>query len=216
MKKIFIAIAAVAAMTLASCGGQTAQGGDNDSTAIDSTVVEETGVNEAVTEAEAVVSSLADQLKAGNSEGLQSKIEEIKAYITELANNGKLEAAQAYAEKVQKFLDENKAQIDEYTNGAASKVAAALASAGGIKEVASSLLNDVNTKANDAVEDAKNTATKAVEDAKAAAEAKANEAVENAKSKAYEEGKKAGEAAKAKVNEAVDKAANDLKKNLGI
>lgn len=218
MKKIFISIAALAAMTFTSCGNQTAQGGDNDS--IDTVVVEETGVKDAQAEAETIVSSLADQLKAGNAEGIQAKIEEVKAYIAELLNNDKLEAATAYASQIQKFLDENKDKLDEYTNGTASKLSDALSKAGGLENVASGLLEAVSGKANEAADAAKSAieekANEAVEAAKAKAEEKAKEAVENAKSKAYEEGKKAGEDAKAKVKDAASKAADEAKKALGI
>ncbi len=222
MKKIFIAIAAVAAMTFASCGNQTAQGEGTDSVAIDTTVVEETGVAEAQTEAEAVVAGLAEQLNANNAEGLAQKVEAAKAYVQELVNSGKLEAAKVYAEKIQAFVDENKEKLDAITSGNSTiseLISTVTALPSSASEAVSGAAESAEGAANSAVDAAKSaveSGKSAVNDAKDAAKAKANEVVNEAKTAAENKANEAVNDAKAKTNEAIDKAANEAKKKLGF
>lgn len=229
MKKIFFAMAALTAMTFTACGNKTAQGDDNDSIPADSVVLEEEGVAEATEAATTAITALADQLKVEDTASLTYKIEEIKTYVQNLIQNGKLEAAKVYVEKVQNFISDNEEKLSALNidgtpvKDLLSKVTAladapellnnaadAAVSAG--KEAVEGAVEDAKTKANDAVEAAKAKAQEKVDAAKAEASAKANEAVESAKSKAYEAGKKAGEDAKKALNDA----ANEAKKNLGL
>lgn len=228
MKKIFFAMAALAAMTFTACGNQTAQGDENDSIPADSVVLEEEGVAEATEAATTAITALADQLKVEDTASLTAKIEEIKTYVQNLIQSGKLEAAKVYVEKVQNFISENEEKLSALNidgtpvKDLLSKVTAladapellndaADAAAAG-KEAVESAVEDAKSKTNDAVEAAKAKAQEKVDAAKAEAAAKANEAVESAKSKAYEAGKKAGEDAKKALNDA----ANEAKKNLGL
>ncbi len=229
MKKIFFAMAALAAMTFTACGNKTAQGDDNDSIPADSVVLEEEGVAEATEAATTAITALADQLKVEDTASLTSKIEEIKTYVQNLIQSGKLEAAKVYVEKVQNFISDNEEKLSALNidgtpvKDILSKVTAladapellndaADAAAAAGKEAVESAVEDAKSKANDAVEAAKAKAQEKVEEVKAEAAAKANEAVESAKSKAYEAGKKAGEDAKKALNDA----ANEAKKNLGL
>lgn len=229
MKKIFFAMAALAAMTFTACGNQTAQGDENDSIPADSVVLEEEGVAEATEAATTAITALADQLKTEDTASLTAKIEEIKTYVQNLIQSGKLEAAKVYVEKVQNFISENEEKLSALNidgtpvKDLLSKVTAladapellndaADAAAAAGKEAVESAVEDAKSKTNDAVEAAKAKAQEKVDAAKAEAAAKANEAVESAKSKAYEAGKKAGEDAKKALNDA----ANEAKKNLGL
>lgn len=212
MKKIFIAIAAVAAMTFASCGGNTTQGGENDSIPADSVVLEEVGVADAEANAEAAISSLADKLKVSDVDGITKKIAEVQAYIQELINTGKLAAANVYVEKLQSFINENEEKLSALSADGTNSVKDLLGKVTALTSGAESLAGNVQEAADgakaavdDAVENAKAKAQEKVEEAKAKAEEKAAQAVEDAKAKAQEAGKKA-----------IDDAANEAKKKLGL
>lgn len=203
MKKIFIAIAAVAAMTLASCGGQTAQGGENDT--IDTVVVEESNVEEAQAEAEAIISELAADEDATT---LAEKAAKAKAYIEQLIKNGDVEAAKAYASKIKQFVEENKAKFDNLKDGTTTiteLINGVTTLPTNIKETAEAAAEAVNADAN-----------AAKEAVKAAAEAKANEVVEETKAAAEAKANEAVDKAASKANEAINKAAEDAKKKLGF
>ena len=214
MKKIFIAIIAVAAMSFASCGNSTKQGGENDT--IDTAVVEEDGVAEAQTKAEEIVAGLMEKLEANDATSLSEKVAEAKAYVEELIGQGKLEAAKIYAEKIQGFIDANKDKLEAISANGTETISSLLSAVTALPTSASEALNGAaeaaTESANEAVENVKDAAANAVNNAKSAVEDKANEAVENAKSKANE----AVENAKSKAGEAVDNAAKDVKKSLGL
>lgn len=194
MKKIFIAIAALTALTFASCGNTTGQNGENDSIQIDSITIEEVGVVEAEEQAEAIVAQLTAQIKANNSEGLAQKIEEAKQYIQTLIDEDKLEAADVYKERIKTFIEENKEKIANLPSSA-DEIINSFAE---VLNIDKSTIEDIKAaaeeKLNNASEEAKDKAKSAVKDA-------ASQAAEEIKSKAYEAGKKAGE---------------DVKKHLGL
>lgn len=231
MKKIFIAIAALAAITFASsCNGTTGQGGENDSTAIDTVVVEETNVVEAQEKADALISDITQKVQAGNTQNIVSKIEEAAIYIQELVKDGDKEAVKAYIEKLKAFAEANKEKlegistgntnVEELINGVINnpqsldetitKAAEAIGmDAEAAKQAAQDAAKSISESAKAKAEEKANEAVNA---AKAKAEEKVNTAVEDAKNKAYEKGKEAGENAKKALNNAADEA----KKKLGF
>ena len=231
MKKIFIAIAAITAMSFASsCNGTTGQGGENDSIAIDTIVVEETNVVEAQEKADALISDIAEKVQAGNSQSIASKIEEAAAYIQELAQNGDKEAVKVFVSKLKEYAEANKDKLNqlssqsttitELINGVVnntqnldetiSKAAEAIGmDAETAKKAAQDAAKSISESAKAKVEEKANEAVNA---AKSKAEEKVNATVEDAKSKTYEKGKEAGENAK----KALNNAAEEAKKKLGF
>lgn len=226
MKKIFIAIAALAAMTFASCGGSTSQAEGADSIAVDSAVVEETNVVEATEQAEALITDLTQKVQAGNTNSIVEKVKEAALYVQTLAANGDTEAVKAYTSKLKEFVEANKDKLDQLATEKTTiselitKVASTPAEAENVlNQTAEALGADAETvkEAANALKDAAKTkvdekANEAANAAKAKAEEKVNAAVEDAKSKAYEKGKEAGENAKKALNDAADEA----KKKLGF
>ena len=101
MKKIFLAIMAVAAITFTACTGTTKGGSENDSIAADTaTVAEVTNVEDA----DATISALSAALESSDAAQTQSLLQNAQAYITKLQADGKLEEAKAYIVKLQQFI----------------------------------------------------------------------------------------------------------------
>lgn len=221
MKKIFIAIAAISAMTFASCGGSTTAGSDTDSLALDEDsievpVIEEEGVQAAQVEAEALISEMASQVESGNASTIATKMAEAEAYISKLAQEGKTEAVKAYVAKLKEFAEQNQDKLSELKVNGAESVSSLLSTVTSLsaenQEAIQQAADQLKEAYGDKAEDLKSAAKDKADELKQAAKDKANEAVENAKSKAAEEAKKAGEDAKKKVDDAI----NDAKSKLGF
>lgn len=197
MKKVFLLLAAVAAMTFVSCGNTT-----NNNDGIDSTAVEI--VEDPSADFEAVKTSLLEQLQAGDASAFQEKLAQAQAYIQELINSGKLDVAKEYAAKLQQFIADNKESIQQMTgdnetiNGLIEKIQAMPTDAlDALKGVAT----DAEDAAQGAVDNVKDAATGAAKDAKEAIDQAATDAVDQVKDKT------AG---------AIDDAAEAAKKKLGL
>ena len=189
MKKILLAVMAVAAIGFTSCGNKTQQG-----EAIDSTAIVDSLAGVAADDA---ISALTEQLEAGDASKLQAALEAAKAKIAELIKTNP-EVAKEYVAKVQTFLKENADKVKSVIGDNA--VAAAAVSALTEVEpetVVSGLLEKV--------EGAKDAAVDAANEAKDAAVDAANEKIDEAKA-----------AAEQKAGEAVDDAAAAAKKKLGL
>ena len=190
MKKIFLAIMAVAAITFTACNGTAKGGAETDSIAADAeaeteVVAEETNVEDA----DATVSALSAAVAASDSEKTQSLLQKAQEYIAKLQSEGKIEEAKAYLAKIQQFLADNEEKIAEYTSG--NETLAGIVSA----------VKAIPVDAAAVAADAKST----VDAAAADAAQKANEAAAAATDKAKEE-----------AGKAVDKAASDIKGKLGL
>ena len=194
MKKILLAVMAVAAIGFTSCGNKTQQA----EAAADSTAVELTTADE---EADAAVAMLNSNLESADASKFQKALDEVKAKIADLVKSNP-EAAKQYVAKVQSFLKENADKIKSVVGDNAAVSAAVSAIADVEPEaVVSGLLEQVGAAATDAKDAAVDAANAQVDAAKEAAEQKANEAKD---------------AAKQKANEAIDNAANAAKKKLGL
>ena len=193
MKKILLAVMAVAAIGFTSCGNKTQQAEAVDSVAIVDSLA--TGA------AQETIDALSADIEAQDAGKLQATLESIKAKIAEIVKNNP-EVAKEYVAKVQSFLKENADKLKAVI-GDNAVAAAALSAVTEIEpeSVVSGLLEQVG----DAATEAKDAAVEAV-----------NEKVDEAKQAAEEKAQEAKDAAKAKANEAIDDAAAAAKKKLGL
>ncbi|MBQ4387120.1 MAG: hypothetical protein II822_05925 [Prevotella sp.] len=193
MKKILLAVMAVAAIGFTSCGNKTQQAEAVDSVAIVDSLA--TGA------AQETIDALSADIEAQDAGKLQATLESIKAKIAEIVKNNP-EVAKEYVAKVQSFLKENADKLKAVI-GDNAVAAAALSAVTEIEpeSVVSGLLEQVG----DAATEAKDAAVEAV-----------NEKVDEAKQAAEEKAQEAKDAAKEKANEAIDDAAAAAKKKLGL
>ncbi len=195
----------VAAVTFSSCGNKTDNGGNADS--IQSEVVDSVAETaEAASEdVEAVISSLASDLEAGENEAVESIVAAAQSKIAKLIEDGKLDEAKSYAEKIQNFVKENKEKL---TATGSTLISSFVSSAEKLD------LNNLEASAKDWASTVKAVAgeagEKAVSDVKDAAQNIAGDAgqkVEDAKAK-IDEAKAKVDDAKAKVDEVKQKIDN--------
>ena len=193
MKKILLAVMAVAAIGFTSCGNKTQQAEAVDSVAIVDSL--------AAGAAQETIDVLSADIEAQDAGKLQATLESIKAKIAEIVKNHP-EVAKEYVAKVQTFLKENADKVKAVI-GENAVAAAALSAVTEIEpeSVVSGLLQQVG----DAATDAKDAAVEAVEGAAQDAADAAQQKVDEAK-----------DAAKEKANEAIDDAAAAAKKKLGL
>ena len=107
MRKVILSIMAVAAISFTSCGNKTENGGDVDSTANEM----EVSVLPDWTNAESAVKSLDASLEIGPPEDVEDCVEKMEVQVAKLVEEGKLDEAKAYAEKIQNFVKENKEKL---------------------------------------------------------------------------------------------------------
>lgn len=223
MKKVFIMALAAAAMTLASCGGESKQANaEADSTSVETADSLQGTAAEAATaasSADAEIAALTQQLDSKDASQVKTTLQTIKDKITELSKTDP-EAAKTYVEQLQAWLKTNASKVKEAAGGdtTVGTVVDALTTTSSAKLV------EGYTKAKDAVESAIGTttgeaATKASETLKDAKEVydKAKDVTkEKVEEKAKEEVNKAKETGKAKAKEEVNKAVDKGLKSLGL
>ena len=177
MKKIFIAIAAVAAFTFTSCGNST-----NESTEKDTVEVAADSSDDDVLE---------EALQNGDIDAIKAEFDKVK----ELAEAGDTAEAKKYAYKLQEFAANHKDDLDGLATGEVT-VADLIE---GIKNIP----NTTKSVANEAKDAATSDAKTVKQEVKTAAKAKANEEADKAVQKANEATTKAvneaAEAAKKKL-----------------
>ena len=197
MKKMVLAVMAVAAIGLTSCGNKTQQ-----AEAVDSVAIVDSLAGEA---AQGVIDQLGAQLQAGDAGKLQEIVTAAKEKIAELLKEN--------ADKVKEVVGDNAAVAAAVTAltdiDPESVITGVLEKVGETATEAKDAAVDAATGAKDAAVDAAN---KQVEAGKAAIEQKANEVKDAAKKQAEE----TKEAAKKQANDAVDNAAKEVKKGLGL
>ncbi len=186
MKKILLAVMAVAAIGFTSCGNKTQQAEATDST--------EVAIN-AEEEANAVIDNLKAFVAAGDAEKVDP------------------DAAMTYVTTVQNYLKENAEQIKavvEKNADAASAVAVFMETEPEV--MVSAIVETVSNKA----EATKDAAVDAAVEAKDAAVDAAKQTVDEANAAAKQKVEETKEAAKKQANDAIDDAAKNVKKGLGI
>ena len=203
MKKIFVLVMAVCAISFTSCGNKNAQQAEV-AEAETEVVAEEDVVQNATAD-------LAAQLEAGDVNKFQEAIEAVKAKAAELLKENP-ELAKEYLTKVQDFLKENTDKIKALA-GDNQLVSTAVSSlvetpAESIVNNLSAALGSVEDAANAKVDEAKQAAADQAQAAKDAVDQKVDEAKQKA---ADEVNKGAG-----KVNEKVNEAADKLLKGTGL
>lgn len=193
MKKILLAVMAVAAIGFTACGNKAQQGEATDSTAVEVNVADE--------EADAAIAALTSNLVTKDASKFQQALDTVKAKIAELIKTNP-EAAKQYVARVQTFLKENADKVKAVV-GENAAVAAAVSAITDVEpdKVVNGLLEQVGDAATEAKDAAVDAANQKVDEAKQAATDKANEVKDAAKEKA------AG---------AIDNAANAAKKGLGL
>ncbi len=189
MKKFFVFAFSAAALTLASCGGNSTESAqDADSLMVDSAAV-----------VEDPIAALQAAIEAGDTEQIQTLLEQAAEQLNVLSEEEKAE----YASKLQQFVEENKAKLEEASISTTT-----------LDDVVSTIKNlpesaqELGENAVDAAkEDVQNAASEAVESAKASAEEKVQSAKDAANQKVEDAANKASD----KVNEGISKAASKLK-----
>ncbi|MBQ8657477.1 MAG: hypothetical protein IJ527_10590 [Prevotella sp.] len=202
MKKILVAVMAVAAIVFTSCNGKTDKGNAVDSTDVAAELTE--GTAAAIADADALTGKLAEQLKNADPAQVQSILEEAKTKIAELAAQGNADAAAAYKAKIDEFITENAETL--------KSVAAGNETLSTLVTTITSMPSDAASLAEGAAAVAKESVENKVEEAKTDAVNKVNEAKENAENKVNE----AVDNQKKKAADAIDNAAADAKKKLGL
>ena len=197
MKKILLAVMAVAAIGFTSCGNKTQQA-DAETAAVDSVAIVDSIAQGAAQE---TIDALSADLEANDVSKLQATLESIKAKIAEIVKNNP-EVAKEYVVKVQTFLKENADKVKALVGDNAA-VAAALSAVTDIEPA--SVVNGLLEQVGDAATEVKDAAVDA-----------ANQKVEEAKQAAADKANEAKEAAKEKANEAIDNAAASAKSKLGL
>ena len=214
MKKILLAVMAVAAISFTSCGNKTQQVEATDST--------EVAINPEE-EANAVVDNLKAFVAAGDADQLAACLDKVKETVNKFAISDSV-AAKAYAAAVQKYLIENAEQVKAIAQQNATTAAVITTLIETKPEnIVNAFVENAANKA-EATKDAAATAAEATKDAAVEAvnqkventKAAVNQQVEDAKAAANQKAEETKAAAKQKANEAVDNAAQNLKKGLGL
>ena len=194
MKKILLAVMAVAAIGFTSCGGNKTEQGE----AVDSVALIDSLSDEAIQE---TLDALNGVIDAKDADKLKEVLEDSKAKVAELVKQNP-ELAKAYVAKLQKFLKENKDKVSEFagkTAGTQDAIDAIISDEsedgfggliGALEDKAEAAKDNAEAAANQAKEATKATAKKQVEDTKAAAKEQANKAIDNAAKNAANEAKK--------------------------
>ena len=178
MKKIFVAIAVLAAITFTSCGNSTNEATDQDTTEVAADTTEEEV-------------DLEEALQNGDVDAIKAEVDKVQ----ELIASGDTAEAKKYAYKLQEFAANHKDDLDGLATGEVT-VADLI---NGIKN----LPNTGKAVANEAKDAATSDAKTVKQEVKAAAKEKANEEADKAVQKANEATTKAvneaAEAAKKKL-----------------
>lgn len=194
MKKIVLAVMAVAVIVFtASCGNKTQQGEAVDSVAIVDSL--------ASAAAQGDIDAISGLLNGGDATKLQEALAAVKEKIATLIKENP-EVAKEYVAKVQTFLKDNADKVKAVVgDNAAAATALSAITETAPADIVNGFLSSVGEAATDAKDAAVDAANKKVDEAKQAVEDKANEAKD---------------AAKQKANDAIDNAAKDVKKGLGL
>lgn len=212
MKKIFVIVAAFAAMTFTGCGNSQKQGAsDADSTNVE--VSAEAVDNEEVNNA---IEDMTAQLDAKDASKFNEALAKTQAKIQELVETNP-EAAKTYLQKLQEYLKANAEQIKTIAGDNVAAAASAIVNvpAAELVETLKSQAGTAKEQGNDVVSNAAKT-IEAVKNAPDEAKKAADKAIEESKAKAEEKAAEKVEESKKKANEAIDKKVDDLKGKLKL
>jgi len=202
MKKLILAVAAVAAIGFTSCQNNKAPQQEAEQ-AVEEVVA--TTADEAGEQAEALIASMKEKLDAQDAAGVSELAGQAQTYINKLIEAGDSTVAAAYTSAITKFINDNKEALNTVAAGQES-VSSLISNVEALPET---LTKSATELATDAAKEAVSNATDAVKDAAEAQVDAAKEAASNAVNDAKE---KAGAA----VDKAANDAANSAKKALGL
>ena len=204
MKKILLAVMAVAAIGFTSCGNKTQQ-----AEAVDSVAIVDSLASAA---AQADIDAISALLNGGDATKLQEALAAVKEKIATLIKENP-EVAKEYVAKVQTFLKDNADKVKAVVgDNAAVQTAVSAITETEPADIVNGFLTSVGDAATEVKDAAVDAANQQADAAKQAVEDKANE-VKDAADKKVQETK---DAAKQKANDAIDNAAKDVKKGLGL
>jgi hypothetical protein len=204
MKKILLAVMAVAAIGFTACGNKTQQ-----AEAVDSVAIVDSLASAA---AQADIDAISALLNGGDATKLQEALAAVKEKIATLIKENP-EVAKEYVAKVQTFLKDNADKVKAVVgDNAAVQTAVSAITETEPADIVNGFLTSVGDAATEVKDAAVDAANQQVDAAKQAVEDKANE-VKDAADKKVQETK---DAAKQKANDAIDNAAKDVKKGLGL
>ena len=204
MKKILLAVMAVAAIGFTSCGNKTQQ-----AEAVDSVAIVDSLAGAA---AQGDIDAISALLNGGDATKLGEALAAVKEKIAKLIKENP-EVAKEYVTKVQDFLSENSEKIQAVVGqNETVQVAVNALTEAEPDDIIKGFLSSVGDAATEVKDAAVDAANEQVDAAKQAVEDKANEAKEAADQKVQE----TKDAAKQKANDAIDNAAKDVKKGLGL
>ena len=204
MKKIFIAVMAMAAVTFTACNN--APKADVETEVTDSLTVEEATAN-----VEEAIDNLADAIHAENAEEVESILQKMTDEIAKLKEEGKVEEAKEYLAKVQQYIVENELKI----NSLAENTPAIKSVVSAVKAIPSEAI-DAATAATEKAKDAANEAVEATKEGVSEAAKATKEGVSEA-AKATKEGvSEAAKATKEGVSEAVKESKKAVQDKLGL
>jgi Fe2+ transport system protein B len=204
MKKIILAVMAVAAIGFTSCGNKTQQAEAVDSVAIIDSL--------AGAAAQTDIDAISALLNGGDATKLGEALAAVKEKIAKLIKENP-EVAKEYVAKVQNFLSENSEKIQAVVGqNETVQVAVNALTEAEPDDIIKGFLSSVGEAATEVKDATVDAANQQVDAAKQAVEDKANE-VKDAADKKVQETK---DAAKQKANDAIDNAAKDVKKGLGL
>ena len=204
MKKILLAVMAVAAIGFTSCGNKTQQ-----AEAVDSVAIVDSLASAA---AQADIDAISALLNGGDATKLQEALAAVKEKIATLIKENP-EVAKEYVAKVQTFLKDNADKVKAVVgDNAAVQTAVSAITETEPADIVNGFLTSVGDAATEVKDATVDAANQQVDAAKQAVEDKANE-VKDAADKKVQETK---DAAKQKANDAIDNAAKDVKKGLGL
>ena len=212
MRKYFVMVMAVCAISFYSCGNKSAQA---EATAEETETVAGVDVADATTE-------LAAQLEAGDVNKFQEALTAAQAKVAELLENDP-EQAKEYLEKIQNYLKENAEKIQALAgdNQLVSTAVSALVETPAENFISNlkSVVGSAQDSASAAVDAAAQAAADKVDEAKKAAEEQVDAAKKAAQDKADETKKAAADKvndAASKVNDKVNEGADKLLKGAGL
>ena len=204
MKKILLAVMAVAAIGFTACGNKTQQ-----AEAVDSVAIVDSLASAA---AQGEIDAISALLNGGDATKLQEALAAVKEKIATLIKENP-EVAKEYVAKVQTFLKDNADKVKAVVgDNAAVQTAVSAITETEPADIVNGFLTSVGDAATEVKDAAVDAANQQVDAAKQAVEDKANE-VKDAADKKVQEAK---DAAKQKANDAIDNAAKDVKKGLGL
>lgn len=218
MKKIILMVAAMAAFTFTSCGGNQTSDGNVENADTVAVEGDEAVAAEAAAAADEATSKLDAVLSAENAD--PSKVSEaiasIEQKVKELQESGNVEAAAAYASKVKTYLEEHKDQLKsidpssltvvDLVNAAANLPQSAKDAASEAVEAVTGDASAAKEAGKAAVEGAKSAATEAASKAKTDVENAAKAKVEEGKAKVQKKADEAVQKGAKKASDAVGKA----------